>query len=193
MDQNSDIDAWRQVHRQLTLALIQSRDNIAAELTKRRYILEEMNRCKMQNTQSKYAPGSSSSSKAKKKAAPKKAVPKKEKSPVVAGKVKKMPPSTMSADATKSVPHKANTSKTKVKPKLGGHKNDGLATESMMASIVAPPPNIGIGGEGPSDDKGKLSKMGDSDGSEVLHSNEVLHPNPQFAGMTPHQVNQMYH
>ena len=48
--QNDDIDAWRRVHRQLTMAIVQSRNNIAAELTKRRYLLEEMNRCKMQHT-----------------------------------------------------------------------------------------------------------------------------------------------
>ena len=48
--QNDDLDAWRRVHRQLTMAIVQSRNNIAAELTKRRYLLEEMNRCKMQHT-----------------------------------------------------------------------------------------------------------------------------------------------
>ena len=49
MDQNTDdIDAWKRVHQQLTMAIVQSRDNIAAELCKRRYLLEEMNRCKMQ-------------------------------------------------------------------------------------------------------------------------------------------------
>lgn len=69
MDQSCDIDAWRRVHRHLTLALVQSRDNISAELSKRRYLLEEMNRLKMQSTQ-KSAP---SNAKAKKKAAPTKA------------------------------------------------------------------------------------------------------------------------
>lgn len=48
----NDIDAWRRVHRKLTLAVIQSQDNVAAELAKRRYLLEEMNRCKMQNQKS---------------------------------------------------------------------------------------------------------------------------------------------
>jgi len=53
MDQNTDdIDAWRRVHQQLTMAIVQSRDNIAAELCKRRYLLEEMNRCKMQTNSS---------------------------------------------------------------------------------------------------------------------------------------------
>jgi hypothetical protein len=76
MDQNSDIEAWRRVHRKLTLALIQSRDNIAAELTKRRYLLEEMNRCKMQNiAQKSSTPGNSGGAKAKKKASVKKAPP----------------------------------------------------------------------------------------------------------------------
>ena len=53
MDQNTDdIDAWRRVHQQLTMAIVQSRDNIATELCKRRYLLEEMNRCKMQTNTS---------------------------------------------------------------------------------------------------------------------------------------------
>jgi len=39
-----DIETWRDVHRHLTLAIIQSRDNVAAELAKRRYLLEEINR-----------------------------------------------------------------------------------------------------------------------------------------------------
>ncbi|KAL3809879.1 hypothetical protein ACHAXA_001304 [Cyclostephanos tholiformis] len=68
MDQNSDIEAWRRVHRKLTLALIQSRDNIAAELAKRRYLLEEMNRCKMQiHSQKSSTPGNSGGAKAKRK------------------------------------------------------------------------------------------------------------------------------
>lgn len=41
---DDDIDTWRDVHRHLTLAIIQSRDNVAAELAKRRYLLEEINR-----------------------------------------------------------------------------------------------------------------------------------------------------
>eukprot|EP00584_Thalassiosira_punctigera_P008831 CAMPEP_0172544536 /NCGR_PEP_ID=MMETSP1067-20121228/14669_1 /TAXON_ID=265564 ORGANISM="Thalassiosira punctigera, Strain Tpunct2005C2" /NCGR_SAMPLE_ID=MMETSP1067 /ASSEMBLY_ACC=CAM_ASM_000444 /LENGTH=234 /DNA_ID=CAMNT_0013331113 /DNA_START=136 /DNA_END=840 /DNA_ORIENTATION=+ len=189
MDQNSDIDAWRRVHRRLTLALIQSRDNIAAELTKRRYILEEMNRCKMQNTQ-KAAPGSSNSSKAKKKVAPKKAVlvaAKKEKAPavVVAGKVKKIPPSTMtSAHAAKFVPAiKANKATPKLQSKLGGQKNDGVVNESGMASIVAPSA-MGIGGGGSPDNQ---PRRGESDGGELLHSNT------HFSGITPHQLTQMYY
>ena len=53
MDQNTDdIEAWRRVHQQLTMAIVQSRDNIAMELCKRRYLLEEMNRCKMQTNSS---------------------------------------------------------------------------------------------------------------------------------------------
>ena len=41
-----DIVVWRQAHFRLTLAIAQSRDNIAEELTKRRYLLEEIHRCK---------------------------------------------------------------------------------------------------------------------------------------------------
>ena len=43
-NEHDDIETWRDVHRHLTLAIIQSRDNIAAELAKRRYLLEEINR-----------------------------------------------------------------------------------------------------------------------------------------------------
>lgn len=50
MENVDDINAWRRVHRKLTLAVIQSQDNVAAEFAKRRYLLEEMNRCKMQNS-----------------------------------------------------------------------------------------------------------------------------------------------
>jgi len=53
MDQNTnDIEAWKRVHQQLTMAIVQSRDNIAVGLCKRRYLLEEMNRCKMQTNSS---------------------------------------------------------------------------------------------------------------------------------------------
>mmetsp|Transcript_13332 Transcript_13332/g.19982 ORF Transcript_13332/g.19982 Transcript_13332/m.19982 type:complete len:137 (-) Transcript_13332:554-964(-) len=41
---DDDIETWRDVHRHLTLAIIQSRDNVAAELAKRRHLLEEINR-----------------------------------------------------------------------------------------------------------------------------------------------------
>ncbi len=41
---DDNIETWRDVHRHLTLAIIQSRDNVAAELAKRRYLLEEINR-----------------------------------------------------------------------------------------------------------------------------------------------------
>jgi hypothetical protein len=41
---DTDIETWRDIHRHLTLAIIQSRDNVAAELAKRRYLLEEINR-----------------------------------------------------------------------------------------------------------------------------------------------------
>lgn len=64
------MDAWRRVHRRLTLAIIQSRDNIAAELTQRRYLLEEMNRCKVlhiSSQQKAHTPGNSASSTSKSK------------------------------------------------------------------------------------------------------------------------------
>lgn len=38
----NNIEAWRRVHSRLTLAIIQSRDNIAAQKTKKRCIMEEM-------------------------------------------------------------------------------------------------------------------------------------------------------
>mmetsp|Transcript_30533 Transcript_30533/g.64328 ORF Transcript_30533/g.64328 Transcript_30533/m.64328 type:complete len:255 (+) Transcript_30533:70-834(+) len=42
-----DIETWKQAHRQLTIAVAKSRDNIAAELAKRRFLLEEIARCKV--------------------------------------------------------------------------------------------------------------------------------------------------
>lgn len=44
------IDAWRQAHQRLTLAIAQSHENISAELAKRRFLLEEIGRCKIQPT-----------------------------------------------------------------------------------------------------------------------------------------------
>ena len=41
---DADIETWREVHRHLTLAILRSRDNVAEELAKRRYLLEEINR-----------------------------------------------------------------------------------------------------------------------------------------------------
>ena len=77
MDQknSTDIEAWKRVHLQLTMAVVQSHDNIAKELTKRRYLLEEMNRCKMQKSEC--------ITKAKKKTVPKKIAPKKS-DPIIA-------------------------------------------------------------------------------------------------------------
>jgi hypothetical protein len=44
--ENDDINSWRQAHLHLTLAIAQSRDNITKELSIRRYLLEELARCK---------------------------------------------------------------------------------------------------------------------------------------------------
>ena len=137
MDQNTtpDIEAWRRVHRQLTLALIQSRDNIAAELTKRRYLLEEMNRCKMQNNPTKTMPGGSGSgsgggsgaSKTKKKTPPnKKVVPKKGPASVAPNKR----PSTSSSPV---MPPKTNISS-------GGGGGGGVATKKAVPARSIPPP-----------------------------------------------------
>lgn len=222
MDPNTDIDAWKRVHSKLTLALIQSNDNIAGELTKRRYLLEEMNRCKMQNTQ-KSVSSSSSIGKAKKKAAPKKVVLKvapkkvvpkvaptklvqkaaptkvvpnrdKNKTPAT-GKVKTAPSPTVKASATASVPHKATTLKIKARPKIAGHKNtkDGAVTASMMASIVAPRPTAGIKRERSSPDNKRKNTAKAHSGALDPKRGEGLHQNPQFAGMTPHQMSQMYY
>ena len=46
MSDIQDINIWRQAHLRLTLAIAQSRDNISKELTIRRYLLEEITRCK---------------------------------------------------------------------------------------------------------------------------------------------------
>lgn len=176
MDQNSDIDAWRRVHRQLTMALIQSRDNIAAELTKRRYLLEEMNRCKMQSAQKSAHPGSSgSSTKTKKKAAPKKA---QAQAPSVAIKVKQNPPSTY-------IPPKPNTS---APATATPHEADGVVNQALMASIVAPlhPPTTVMGSDkGTSyQNKDDHSKEDDDDDD----TDDILHPNPQYAGIAPQQM-----
>ncbi len=69
MSGTDDIETWKQVHRQLTLAIAQSRDNIAAELAKRRFLLEEIARCKVPSIT---AGGGNVGSKGKKKAAMKK-------------------------------------------------------------------------------------------------------------------------
>mmetsp|Transcript_4324 Transcript_4324/g.10980 ORF Transcript_4324/g.10980 Transcript_4324/m.10980 type:complete len:256 (+) Transcript_4324:106-873(+) len=205
MDQDSsnkaDIDAWRRVHRQLTLALMQSRDNIAAELTKRRYLLEEM---KMQNTQ-KSAPGNSgNSSKAKKKVAPKKIVPKKASADL--GKVKKVvlpgpevvinsPPKAKLSSA--KIQHR-KTDETingaKIQPqktdgivhveKMQPQKIDQIVHERLVASVTAPHNASGLGCNKGSNCE--QSKKGDDEG-------EVLNPNPQFSEIAHQQMSQMYY
>ncbi|KAL9188676.1 hypothetical protein ACHAXT_007054 [Thalassiosira profunda] len=101
--QTSDIEAWRRVHRQLTLALLQSRDNVAAARAQRRYLLEETNRCRVQNAL-KIAPGGGGGggSKVKKKAAPKKAAVSVTKAQV--GKASKKTPAAAPAAAAKRAP-----------------------------------------------------------------------------------------
>lgn len=64
-----DIETWKQVHRQLTLAVAKSRDNIAAELAKRRFLLEEIARCKVPSIT---AGGGNGGAKGKKKVTQKK-------------------------------------------------------------------------------------------------------------------------
>lgn len=197
MDQNPDVDAWKKVHRQLTLALLQSHDNIAAELTKRRYLLEEMNRCKMQSTH-KYASISSSSSsnnaKVKKKAAQKKVPPKKA-SPAVAGKATKVPSSSMLGNVSKaSAPKsmataKAPAPKSKAQPKLAGHKPEGGVIEGMAKTVSAPPSSTGIGVER------SYHQLKDQSSQVLAEGGDVaLHPNPnlQYSGITPQQMSQMY-
>lgn len=46
MSDIQDIGTWREAHLRLTLAIAQSKDNISKELATRRYLLEEITRCK---------------------------------------------------------------------------------------------------------------------------------------------------
>jgi hypothetical protein len=135
MDQNSDIEAWRRVHRKLTLAVIQSRDNIAAELTKRRYLLEEMNRCKMQiHSQKSSTPGNSGGVKAKKRVSVTKKLsppPKKEKIVTATADVALKLATKNSRPGTEPL---ENTSIGKVQP----FKTPGVVHESTEGSITAP-------------------------------------------------------
>lgn len=88
---DDDIDTWRDVHRHLTLAILQSRDNVAAELAKRRYLLEEINRSPAGGPPSSSAASGQGSASAGKK------VPKK----ASAGKLNKNTPTS----AAKTVKH----------------------------------------------------------------------------------------
>ncbi|KAL7510315.1 hypothetical protein ACHAXN_007261 [Cyclotella atomus] len=46
MNIQDDINTWREVHLRLSLAIASSHDNISKELATRRYLLEEITRCK---------------------------------------------------------------------------------------------------------------------------------------------------
>jgi hypothetical protein len=125
-NQDSDIEAWKRVHRKLTLALIQSRDNIAAELTQRRYLLEEMNRSKVLNTTTQQKPptpgntisssGSGSSGTKSKKTAPVSSKKEKTEKIVPASKSKKSKPSTITVGDNVKVAEKVSPSMKIVAP-----------------------------------------------------------------------------
>jgi hypothetical protein len=183
MDQ--DIEAWRRVHRKLTLALMQSRDNIAAELTKRRYLLEEMNRCKMQNnTQKPSTPGTSGGAKAKKRASVTKKVPppKKEKVPAASDAafkaVSKMPQPMAEPLANTSI----GTSQR--------FKTPGMFYESTVASNTAPLMGIGNDVVASSQNDGDRSMLGGGAAGAYFNRADALQPNLQFA---PRQMGQMFY
>lgn len=120
MAHTDDLDTWRQVHRHLTLAIAQSRDNIAAELTKRRFLLEEVSRCKVQPTPNSGGGGGAAG---KKKAAPKKAAT------TATSKGKKLPTSKKPTQGAKALPvskkspiKKAMVVKSTIKAKTGKSK-----------------------------------------------------------------------
>jgi len=173
MDQ--DIEAWRRVHRKLTLALMQTRDNIAAELTKRRYLLEEMNRCKMQNNAQKPStPGTSGGAKAKKRASVTKKVPppKKEKVPAASDAAFK---------AVSKIPQPmaeplSNTSIGKSQP-----KTPGMVYESTVASNTAPLMGIGNDVVASSQNHGERSMLGGGAAGAYFNRADALQPNLQFA------------
>jgi hypothetical protein len=181
MDQN--IEAWRRVHRKLTLAIMQSRDNIAAELTKRRYLLEEMNRCKMQNNTQKM-PGTGGGAKAKKRASDTKKIPppKKEKVPAASDAALK---------AVSQLPQSmaeplANTSIGKSQPFM----TPGMVHESTVASITAPLMGIGNDFVASSQNHGELSMAGGGAAGAYFNRANALQPNLQFA---PRQMGQMFY
>eukprot|EP00956_Cyclotella_meneghiniana_P033574 scaffold97252_cov23-Cyclotella_meneghiniana.AAC.1 len=70
MSDIQDIQTWQQAHTQLTLAIAQSRDNISRHLTTRRYLLEEITRCKSHHQPIASAKNKSEGNKAKKKTVP---------------------------------------------------------------------------------------------------------------------------
>lgn len=63
MNVQDDINTWREVHLRLSLAIASSHDNISKELATRRYLLEEITRCKALSV----TPAKKNETKAKKK------------------------------------------------------------------------------------------------------------------------------
>ena len=212
-NQNSDIEAWKRVHRKLTLALIQSRDNIAAELTQRRYLLEEMNRSKVINnttTQQKPpTPGntisSSSSSTKSKKTTPISLKKEKAEKIVPASKTKKSKPTTITVgDNVKvaekvspsmkiAVPPKAKTTKAKGKQSSKKDKKGMESTE--VASTSTTSTNNPTSSLSTSTDNSMAigNVLGASPSNEqsntmnvnadVINGGELLMSNLRFAGM----------
>ena len=188
---SDDIDSWRRVHRQLTLAIIQSRDNIAAELTKRRYLLEEMNRCKIQHTQrpTTWSSGGGTGLKAKKKAAPKK-VPPPKKPTVAAAPIKSMP--VPPRQIPKAVPAVSS----------GTIASVTATSAPKTAAAAAAQHNVskGVGG-----DKGASSQIktqqSSTEGKTVqtkVAANETAddannQQQQQYSEITPQQLSQMYY
>ena len=161
---------------------MQSCDNITAEMTKRRYLLEEMNRCKMQNT-----PKSASCNAKKRNPPPIKLAPTKNERRIrtaPSGKEKSLP-------SAVPVPRKAS-SKIGEQPKLKDNKHDGAVTNSTLASKVTVVPRrtaaAGVESERPSPNKRKNTAQANGS-ARGPKGGEMLRPKQQLAGITP----QMYY
>ena len=210
---SSGVDAllWRRVHRQLTLALIQSRDNISAELTQRRYLLEEMNRCKfLNNTTQQKSPtsGSSTISSTKSKKTTPASKMEKAKTVVPATKPKpkkpKLPTATVGdylkvaekmspsiKELTKIVAPKTKASKVQEKhtQKESTEVANSTATTSTTTSPV--PPNVmavgNINGASSSPQSHDEQSSTTNVSADVFNGGELLMSNLRFAGMTSSQ------
>ncbi|KAL7501778.1 hypothetical protein ACHAWX_000354 [Stephanocyclus meneghinianus] len=153
MSRTDDIDAWRRAHLRLTFAIVQSHNNIAKELAIRRYLLEEITRCralpvpapKKVTSKGKNGAGSEASGgdgKPKKKTGSKPAKdeePTTEKVGSKSSDVKKANNAKkVKEDGAKKVPHKKATS---TKSKLGVPIN---ADEMLFSNKVLSLPNVNV-------------------------------------------------
>ncbi len=213
-NQDSDIEAWRRVHHQLTLALIQSRDNISAELTQRRYLLEEMNRCKILNSstqQKSPTHGSSTMSSTKSKKTTPASKMEKAKAVAPAPKPKTPKPNTATVgdylkvaeytspsikELTKIVAPKAKASKAQEihaqKDKTVKESTEVASSTTTNSTTTSPvSPNVtaiknAIGASSSSQSYDEQSSTTNVS-ADVINGGELLMSNLRFAGMTSSQ------